>query len=87
MSIVDYQDPYYDRSSLDHRLPWAHKFISNAKTWIAGTPHGMRAKYLDRYLAQHTYRFNRRHDQDILFHRALNVCALPAPRTAYAIAT
>ena len=70
---------------LDGWLPWVNKFISNAKTWILGTHHSIRAKYLDRYLAEYTYRFNRRHDPDGLFQRALRACALAAPRRAYAL--
>lgn len=60
-------------------LPWVHKFISNAKTWINGTHHGIRDKYLERYLAEYTYRFNRRHDIGRLFHRALTACTLAKP--------
>ena len=70
---------------LDGWLPWVHKFISNAKTWILGTHHGVRAKYLDKYLGEFTYRFNRRHDPDGLFQRALSACALASPRRAYAL--
>jgi hypothetical protein len=64
---------------LDHWLPWVHRFISNAKDWLIGTHHGIKAKYLPQYLAEHTYRFNRRHDLDGLFHRALTACALASP--------
>jgi len=64
---------------LDHWLPWVHRFISNAKDWLLGTHHGVKSKYLPRYLAEHTYRFNRRHDPDGLFHRALTACSLATP--------
>ena len=64
---------------LDRWLPWVHRFISNAKDWMIGTHHGVKAKYLERYLAEHTYRFNRRHDPDGLFHRALTACAVASP--------
>lgn len=62
-----------------HWLPWVHKFISNAKTWINGTHHGVRDKYLAKYLGEYTYRFNRRHDVGRLFHRALTACVLAEP--------
>jgi hypothetical protein len=71
---------------LDGWLPWVNKFISNAKAWVLGTHHSIRSKYLDRYLAEYTYRFNRRHDPDGLFQRALRACTLAAPRRAYALA-
>lgn len=70
---------------LDGWLPWVNKFISNAKTWILGTHHSIRSKYLDRYLAEYTYRFNRRHDPDGLFQRTLRACTLAAPKRAYAL--
>jgi hypothetical protein len=70
---------------LDSWLPWVHKFISNSKSWIHGTHHGIRAKYLPRYLAEYAYRFNRRHDPDSLFHRAAVACALATPITLGAL--
>ena len=65
--------------ALDHWLPWIHRLISNAKSWLLGTHHGIKARYLGRYLSEHTYRFNRRHDPDGLFHRALTACTLASP--------
>lgn len=82
---VDYQSHWYQKPVLDHWLPWVHKFISNAKAWMKGTHHGVRAKYLARYLAEYTYRFNRRHDPDSWFHRALRACVTASPRTAYVL--
>ena len=79
---VEYQVVANDPQVLDRWLPWVHKFISNAKTWIVGTHHGVEPKYLARYLAEYTYRFNRRHDPDGLFHRALAACAMATPVTA-----
>ena len=70
---------------LDGWLPWVNKFISHAKTWIQGTHHSIRGKYLERYLAEYTYRFNRRHDPDGLFQRALTACVLASPTRAYAL--
>lgn len=71
----DYQIMDSKRENIDRWLPWVHRFISNAKTWIIGTHHGVRKQYLDLYLAEYTYRFNRRHDPDSLFHRALTACS------------
>ena len=76
---VDYQVVGTDKVILDHWLPWVHKFIANAKAWLIGTHHGVESKYLAQYLAEYTYRFNRRHDPDSLFHRALTACVLAAP--------
>lgn len=76
---VDYQVVSGDKEACDRWLPWVHRFISNAKTWVNGTHHGVRAKHLSRYLGEYTYRFNRRHDVDRLFHRALTACAVAQP--------
>lgn len=67
------------KASVETWLPWVHRFIANAKTWLLGTHHAVRAKYLRNYLGEFTYRFNRRHDPDGLFHRALTACALATP--------
>lgn len=77
----DYQIMDSKRENVDRWLPWVHRFISNAKTWILGTHHGVRKKYLELYLAEYTYRFNRRHDPDSLFHRALCACVEAKPVT------
>jgi len=44
---VDYQVVGLNKEILDHWLPWVHKFISNAKSWIVGTHHGVDSKYLN----------------------------------------
>lgn len=77
----DYRVMQGDPQELDRWLPWVHKFISNARIWMLGTHHGVAMKNLGRYLAEYTYRFNRRHDPTSLFHRALTACALAAPVT------
>ncbi len=82
---VEYEKMAGKGQSFDRWLPWVHKFISNAKTWLKGTHHGVNAKYIGRYLAEYTYRFNRRHDPDSLFHRALTACSLAKPVTLHAL--
>lgn len=70
-----------DKVLMDKWLPWIHKLISNTKTWMQGTYHGVGSKYLDRYIGEYLYRFNRRHDLDGLFHRALTACLVATPKT------
>jgi len=82
---VDYQVVGSNQETLDHWLPWVHKFISNAKSWIVGTHHGIEAKYLAQYLAEYTFRFNRRHDPESLFFRALGACVHANPITSQAL--
>lgn len=80
---VDYQVTGHSQDVIDHWLPWVHKFISNAKTWIAGTHHGVESQYLGQYLAEYTFRFNRRHDPDSIFFRALRACTHAIPKTEH----
>jgi len=60
-------------------LPWAHVVISNLKTWLRGTFHGVSPKYLQRYLVEFTYRFNRRWRDEELFHFVLRRAVRGAP--------
>jgi hypothetical protein len=62
---------YNDPVKLNAWLPWIHKFISNLKSWLIGTHHGVTSKYFKDYIAEYAYRYNRRHDVDRLFSRAL----------------
>lgn len=70
-----------DKEELDAWLPHVFRFTENAKVWIAGTFHGVIKKYVGLYLAEYTYRFNRRHDQNSMFHRALLACLRAPPLT------
>lgn len=82
---VDYQVVSGNPELCGRWLPWVHKFIANAKSWINGTHHGVKDKHLARYLGEYTYRFNRRHDLDRMFHRALAACAVAQPVRAHAL--
>ena len=80
---VEHKTVGTDKELLDSWLPWVHKFISNAKSWIVGTHHGVEAKYLGPYLSEYTFRFNRRHDPDSMFFRALGACVRAEPKTEH----
>jgi transposase-like protein len=78
---LDYREMDSNQEKINAWLPWVHRFISNAKSWIIGTHHGVDARYLELYLAEYTYRFNRRHDPDSLFHRAISAMSQADPKT------
>ena len=59
-----------------HLLPWTHRFISNAKATFRGPHRGISTKYLQRYLSEACYRFNRRYWESQLFHRLLFACTV-----------
>ncbi len=56
-------------------LKWAHALIANLKGNIRGVHHNVSPKHLQRYLAEHCYRFNRRFWASQLFDRTLVACA------------
>jgi hypothetical protein len=66
------------------RLPWVHRAISLAKRFLLGTYHGaVNRKYLQPYLDEFCYRFNRRLKESQLCESLLRACVL-APPTTYA---
>lgn len=83
--IVEQEKMLGSPEALERWLPWVHRFISNAKAWIIGTHHGISAKYFAPYLSEYTYRFNRRHDLDGLWHRVLRASCLAQYRTLDAL--
>ena len=62
-------------------LSWAHVLITNLKTWILGTHHGVSTKHLPRYLQEFTYRLNRRRDEPSIFARILRRAMFNGPIT------
>ena len=50
----------YDPKDENGRLKWLHVMISNIKANIEGAYHGLEGTYLQRYLDEFCYRFNRR---------------------------
>lgn len=59
-------------------LPHIHRVFSNLKTWLLGTHHGrVEQKYLQAYLNEYTFRFNRRFWPGPAFLRALTFMMQP----------
>ena len=63
------------------KLPWVHIAISNAKSFLLGTYHGVSHQYLQAYLDEFCYRFNRRSWEPTLTSRLLTACLLASPVT------
>ena len=59
---------------VDQWLPWAHIAIGNLNAYLLGTFHGVTGKYLQEYLDEFVYRFNRRFWEPELPLRLLNAC-------------
>jgi len=64
---------------VDGWLPWVHIVISNLKRFILGTFHGVQGKYLQEYINEFCYRFNRRFWEAEIPARLLAACANHLP--------
>jgi len=60
-------------------LPLVHVVIGNLKKFLNGTFHGVSTKYLQEYLDEFSYRFNRRFWEPELPLRLLNACLSHVP--------
>jgi len=60
-------------------LPWVHIIIGNLKKFLNGTYHGVSSHYLQEYLDEFCYRFNRRFWEFELPYRLLNACLTHVP--------
>lgn len=59
---------------IEKELPWVHIAISNAKNWILSNFHKVNTDYLQSYLDEFCYNFNRRYMANVLFDRLLLAC-------------
>ena len=46
----------FDPQNNPNPMKWLHKAISNAKSFLLGTYHGIKGKHLQAYLSEYTYR-------------------------------
>jgi len=75
-----------DRSRSTKVLPWVHILASNSKRFLLSTHQGrVSPKYLDHYLAEFGYRYNRRRWHGQLFERLLYACLSCEPASLDAI--
>lgn len=62
-------------------LPIVHRVISLLKRWLLGRFHGVSDRYLQSYLYEFCFRFNRRDNEPALCESLLRSCALALPVT------
>nr|MBP9655739.1 transposase [Rhodocyclaceae bacterium] len=60
-------------------LTWVDTMLGNVKNAIHGTYHAIREKHLPRYLAEYSYRFNRRFDLASMLARLAAAAAQTPP--------
>ncbi len=64
---------------VDEWLPWVHVVISNFKSYVLGTYHGISGGYVQEYLDEFCYRLNRRFWENQIPNRLLALCATHQP--------
>jgi hypothetical protein len=62
------------REKVGEVLPWVHIAISNAKRQLINTYHDIKPEFLQKYLDEFCYKFNRRYAGEALFNRLLVAC-------------
>ena len=62
-------------------LPRVHRVISNLKSWLLGTHHGVSGEHLPAYLDEYVFRFNRRRTPMAAFQTLLGLSSQQAPTT------
>lgn len=62
-----------DPDTAETWLPMVHIVISNLKSWLLGTHHGVSVKHLQAYLNEFVFRFNRRFYPMSAFHSVLGI--------------
>jgi transposase-like protein len=60
-------------------LPWVHVVISNFKSYLLGTYHGISGRYVQEYLDEFCYRLNRRFWENQIPNRLLKLCVNHPP--------
>ena len=82
LSHVHFKDMFTEHKSqviepkdIGKVLPWVHIAIANSKTQLADMYHGVKPEFLQEYLNEFCYKFNRRYFGEDLFERLTMVAA------------
>ena len=68
------------KAKVDEWLPLVHRVIANLKRFLMGTFHGVSHAYLQKYLDEFTFRFNRRWwEPELPFRLLARSRSLPRP--------
>lgn len=71
---VQHRPKIIPKEHINEMLPWVHLAISNAKRLLLDIHHDIEPQYLQSYLNEFCYKFNRRYFGDKLFDRLLIAC-------------
>lgn len=73
--FTEHKSQVIDPKDIGKVLPWVHIAIANAKTLLADMYHGVKPEFLQEYLNEFCYKFNRRYFGEDLFDRLLMIAA------------
>lgn len=62
------------KDKIGEQLPWVHIAIGNAKRTLLNSYHSVKPEFLQKYLDEFCYKFNRRYFGEALFNRLLLAC-------------
>ena len=60
-----------DKKQIPKVFPWVHVSIANARRWLLANFHDIKEEYLQLYLNEFCYKFNRKHFGEALFDRMI----------------
>ena len=73
--VKQHQAQVIPKNKIGDILPWVHIAISNAKRMLLDIHHRINPEFLQSYLNEFCYKFNRRYFGEALFDRLLMACA------------
>ena len=71
--VKEHNPQKISKEKVGEALPWVHIAISNAKRLLLDMYHGIKPEFLQNYLNEFCYKFNRRYFGEALFERLLTV--------------
>ena len=83
--VMQHQAQVIPKEDIGRILPWVHITISNAKRMLLDIHHSINPVYLQSYLNEFCYKFNRRYFGEAMFDRLLLVCATSKNEFRYRI--
>jgi transposase-like protein/predicted RNA-binding Zn-ribbon protein involved in translation (DUF1610 family) len=69
--VESHQKEVIPKAKIGEKLPWVHIAISNAKRQLLNSHHNIKPEFLQAYLDEFCYKFNRRYFGEALFGRLL----------------
>jgi len=74
--VAKHRPQIIPKEKIGEMLPWVHLAISNSKRQLLDLYHGIKPEFLQLYLNEFCYKFNRRYFGEALFERLLTISAI-----------